>query len=141
MITDWRGENQYDTDDSGQVERAAAVLLVEIALADGSFDSTEGQAIEAILKEQFELAPEDAAEVMTQARKTVDEAVSVHPHTRCLNEQLSTEQKRDLLAQLWRLAHSDGRIDPQEEYTIRKLCGLLNLRHRDFIQAKLSDHS
>lgn len=123
------------------MERAAAVLLVEIAMADGSFEHAEARAIEAILKEQFELTSEDAAEVMAQARKTVNEAVSVHPHTRCLNDQLTTEQKRDLLAHLWRLAHSDGRVDPQEEYTIRKLCGLLNLRHRDFIQAKLSGHS
>lgn len=140
MIANWGGENDYDTADGPQVERAAAVLLVEIAQSDGSFDRAEHQAIERILIDQFDIDHSEAQQIITEARTTSNEAVSIHPHTRCLNDHLDTEQKRQLLTQLWRLAHSDGHIDPQEEYTIRKLCGLLNLRHRDFIQAKLSDH-
>ena len=65
------------------------------------------------------------------------EAISLQPYTKQLNELLDAQQKRELLLALWHVAHSDGQVDGREEYTIRKICGLLNLRHRDFIQAKL----
>ena len=63
--------------------------------------------------------------------------MSLHSHVRIINDNLSKSDKLLLVEQMWRVAYADGNIDCYEEYTIRKLCDLLYLKHRDFMQAKL----
>ena len=48
------------------------------------------------------------------------------------------EQKRDLLAMMWRVAMADNEISRYEEHVIRKVADLLYVPHGDFIAAKQS---
>ncbi len=54
-----------------------------------------------------------------------------------INESLSLEQKRYLLALLWSIALADERIERNEHYLVRKVARLLNLNHLDIMDAKM----
>jgi uncharacterized tellurite resistance protein B-like protein len=38
---------------------------------------------------------------------------------------------------VWRVIYADGKLDKHEDYLVKKIAHLLNLRHREMIDAKL----
>jgi len=88
-------------------ERVTAMLLLEIARSDTQIDPVELKAIEQAIK---------------------DACPSIPP---------SREQKISLIEHMWRIAYADGDLDKYEEYTIRQLCDLIYVDHKEYIQAKL----
>ncbi len=143
MFQQWIKNIQQAGDDSAApdvrwVERVSALLLVEIARSDTNIDATELDTIRQAL--QTSAASMDAADIdkiIETAQQDADAAVSLHTQIRQINEGFSREQKLALVEQMWRVAVADGDLDKYEEHTIRKLCGLIYVNHRQFIQAKL----
>ena len=45
-------------------------------------------------------------------------------------------EKKEVVELLWRIAFADSRIEPHEEYQVRKIANLLHVPHADFIDAK-----
>ena len=119
------------------IERVSAILLVEIARSDHEIEPSEREAIELALGQAGNLSPDDLKSVVDDAFNEADGAVSFYEHVRLINEQFDRQSKLALVEQMWRVALADGNIDGYEEYTIRKLCDLLFIKHRDFMQAKL----
>ena len=116
---------------------AVATLLVEIARADFEVDPTERDAIRRMLASAYGLDPEPVAELVARAEQAVEEAVSLYEFTSRLNEELSPEDKVEIIEMLWRVAFADGRLDKYEEHLVRKAADLLHVPHRRFIRAKL----
>ena len=127
------------TNDSREhaLELAAAVLLVEVSMADFDINSAERQAVFDALSRVFRLNGEELKELAVDAERTVQDATSLHAFTRVINDQCSREEKLKLLEQFWRVAYADGRIDKYEDHRIRRLSDLLHLSHKEFMQAKL----
>lgn len=119
------------------IERVSATLLVEIARADHDIDPAEREAIVEALQQAGNLDPDELRSVVDEAFQEADSAVSLHEHVGLINEKFDKNGKLALVEQMWRVALADGDIDGYEEYTIRKLCDLLYIKHRDFMQAKL----
>ena len=119
------------------IERVSAILLVEIARADHVVEPSERDAIEAALGQAGNLSPDELKNVVDDALNDADSAISLFEHVRLINEQFDRPSKLALVEQMWRVALADGNIDGYEEYTIRKLCDLLFIKHRDFMQTKL----
>ncbi len=115
---------------------AVATLLVEIARADFEVDTSERTAIRRMLGAAYGLDPGLAEELLVRAERTVEEAVSLHEFTSRLNEELSPEEKTEIVEMLWRVAFADGRLDKYEEHLVRKAADLLYVPHRRFIRAK-----
>lgn len=142
MFQQWLTHFQQSDDDAQAdpqwVERVSALLLVEIARSDASVDKEELQAIRRAL--QASSSSIDAAEInqiIDSAWQDAETAVSLHEQIRQINDGFSRAQKLALVEQMWRVAMADGDLDKYEEHTIRKLCGLIYVNHREFIQAKL----
>ena len=76
--------------------------------------------------------------LIQQAHNDHELSTGVYPFTRTLNEELTREEKCELLKYLWRLTNFEGDRHHYEEHVIRKITDLLYLSHRDFITAKLS---
>jgi len=74
--------------------------------------------------------------VVSQAMSEAEATLSLHEHVSFINENLQKSDKIALVEHMWRVAIADGNIDRYEEYTIRKLCDLIHVKHRDYIQAK-----
>ena len=119
------------------IERVSAVLLIEIARADHDIDALERDAIVDALSQSSALDVAELNTLVAEALEDADNAVSLHAHVSLINEHFRKEDKLALVEQMWRVAFADGNVDGYEEYTIRKLCDLLFVKHRDFMQAKL----
>lgn len=74
---------------------------------------------------------------MNAAELKRQQAVDYYQFTSVINKRCSTEEKIQLIQSLWQIAYADGKLDPQEEYLVRKMADLLGVAHTDFILAKL----
>ena len=119
------------------VELAAAVLMVEISMADSVLQQEERSVIENALKQNFNLTGEHALSLIELAEKEVDHSVSLYEFTSFLNDALSNEERAGIVELLWQVAFADAVLDKYEEYYVRKISDLLYVPHRDFIKAKL----
>jgi len=118
-------------------ERVSAALLVEIARADHGIDDVELKAIKtAIEQSSTSLSEQDIDEITALALQDADHSVSLYEQVQVINASCTREQKTRLVEHMWRVALADGNLDKYEEYSIRKLCDLLHVRHREYLQAK-----
>jgi uncharacterized tellurite resistance protein B-like protein len=120
------------------LELACAALMFEVARADFSVETIEQDAVTSLLKEQFNLSADEVFTITEAAVEQADAATCLFEFTRILNELASAEQKRDLLAMMWRVAMADDALSRYEEHVIRKVADLLYVPHGDFIAAKQS---
>ena len=120
------------------LELACAALMFEVARADFSVEAIEQDAVTSLLKEQFNLNADELSTITEAAVEQADAATCLYEFTRTLNGLASAEQKRNLLAMMWRVAMADDALSRYEEHVIRKVADLLYVPHGDFIAAKQS---
>ena len=120
------------------LELACAALMFEVARADFSVETTEQDAVTSLLTAQFNLSADEVSTITEAAAEQADAATCLFEFTRTLNELASAEQKRNLLAMMWRVAMADNALSRYEEHVIRKVADLLYVPHGDFITAKQS---
>ncbi len=116
---------------------ATAVLFLEMAYADFEIAPEEKVKLQQILKERFALNDQQIAGLIAQAGKDRKQSLDIWQFTNLLKENLSREERQQMLENLWRIIFADGRVDKYEDALIRKITGLLGLEHADMIQAKL----
>ena len=110
-------------------------LMFEMAMIDGKLDKAELN----LMKERVrEIAPEDRM-VSEIIKKMIDqsiESVSLYPTVKKINDSYSKDEKKELLAVLWRLVAVDKRIDPYEENLYFKIAGLIHIERTSANQIK-----
>ena len=77
-----------------------------------------------------------AQSMLEDADKEARRAVSLHEFTRILHEHMTPGDKLEVIEMLWRVAYADGKLDPNEEYLVRKLADLLYISHTDLIRIR-----
>jgi len=112
---------------------AKAIILIEMAEYDESFDTTEKTCIMRLLEQEFQLSREEVGQLLQQARQYRKDQGDLFYATRRLNEGLTTEQKEDFMVQVWKVVLADGRIDYSEDVLTRKLIQLLRLERKSWI--------
>lgn len=120
------------------LKTAVAALLIEVMRADTDLDHNEQQTLTATLKKYFNLNQSEVDELTHNAANSLDDAIDYFQFSKQINDHCDAAQRIEIIELLWRLAYADGKIDPQEEYVIRKVAGLLYVSHVDFIAAKLA---
>ena len=120
------------------LEVACAALMFEVARADFTVETTEQDAVTSLLTAQFNLSADEVFTITEAAIEQADAATCLFEFTRTLNELASAEQKRNLLAMMWRVAMADNALSRYEEHVIRKVADLLYVPDGDFIAAKQS---
>ncbi|MDT8437648.1 MAG: TerB family tellurite resistance protein [Wenzhouxiangellaceae bacterium] len=129
-------DKQPEIVDEDALARAAAVLLVEIALADDRIAEVEAARIAAALAAHFGGDADGNRQLVEQARELVRDSHSLHRYTHALRTGLGPEQRAALVESLWQVAFADGVLDRHEEHLIRRLADLLGVPHREFIRRK-----
>ncbi len=127
---------EHSGDREHTLELCAAVLMMEIALADSGFGEEERRVIEDAIRHHFHLDEDETAALIETAGGEVDHAVSLHEFTSIVNESLTREEKTTIIELLWKVAFADQVINKYEEYFIRKISDLLYVSHKDYIRAK-----
>lgn len=120
---------------------AAAVLMFEVVWADHEISDAEVAMMTDLLAQQFDLHDQRVAEIIAESKISHDESVGVFPFTRVINENLSEEQKYQVIKSMWTIALVDNELDVLEEHTIRRVADLIYLPHARFIAAKKAARS
>ena len=130
------GTGEDGNDRNHAIRLATATLLVEVVRADYDEALAEGEAVYAQLQRFFDLSDNETGLLIEEAEQEADHSVSLQSFTRVLHEQLSIEEKRQVVEMLWRVAMADSRLDKHEDHLVRKVAGLLYLPHRDLIRIR-----
>ena len=110
-------------------------LMFEIAISDGTIDSTE---LKLIKKRADKVATEDL-KASTIVKKIIDEtqeSVSFYPSIAKINDSHSHEEKIELLKVLWELVTADSVIDAYEENLYFKIAELIKIKRSTANQIK-----
>ncbi|MEO0729597.1 MAG: TerB family tellurite resistance protein [Pseudomonadota bacterium] len=113
------------------LEIATAVLLVEAAAMDETFEATERDMIKRLLAERFSLQPEDVASLIGEAEARVADTDQYHPFIDRISKDLSIAERGEIIEMMWRVAYADGEIDTHEDALLRQVAGLLHVPDRD----------
>ena len=104
-------------------------LMFEIAISDGTLDSTE---LKLIKKRADEIASKNENEkASTIVKKIIDEtqeSVSFYPLIKKINDTYSNQKKIELLKILWELVKADSVVDPYEENLYFKIAELIKVK-------------
>jgi uncharacterized tellurite resistance protein B-like protein len=132
-------ELQPDTnkDPEKALQRACAMLLMEVSRADFDISKSEKDKVTKLLKSLFDLSDATLAELVEYSEDKSEKHTSVHPFTSLINEHYEYEQRVNLVALMWKVAYADGDLDKYEDSVIRKVAELLYIRHSDFVRTKL----
>lgn len=115
---------------------SVAVLLVEAARQDDTFEPRERQVIEQLLARKFDLSAEECLALVEAAERRVAEMVQIHGHTRDVFETTTPAERIQLIEMLWEVAYADGVLDPEEDLLIRRIAGLIAVEDRERVLAR-----
>ncbi|MEE8249605.1 MAG: TerB family tellurite resistance protein [Gammaproteobacteria bacterium] len=115
---------------------ATATLLIEVVRADYEVDVKEIDATIRQLRAHFDLTENETLLLVKEAEEKADHSVSLQDFTRVLHKQLSEAEKHSVIEMLWRVALADDYLDKHEDYVVRKVAGLLYVRHNDLIRIR-----
>ncbi len=116
---------------------ATAVLLVEVMRADSECSEAERHAVLGVLQQRFGLAADEQARLLELAEHSAKNAVDFHGFTSTLNEQLSFEEKVQVVEAMWAVAYTDGQLTAHENHVLWRVADLLHVPHGAYINAKL----
>ena len=116
---------------------AAMVLMLEVAWSDHNIEIAEEQTILMAIQTRFDLTEQEAKNRLIDAKALHRESVGSYEFTTLINNQLSYEEKTQIIQTLWQISNSDQNIDQWEEHAIRKIADLLYIDHQDFIDTKI----
>ncbi len=116
---------------------ATAVLLVEVMRADAECTGAERRAVLGVLQQRFALAADEQARLLELAEHSAKNAVDFHAFTSTLNEQLSFEDKVQVVEAMWAVAYTDGQLSAHENHVLWRVADLLHVPHGAYINAKL----
>lgn len=119
-----------------ELELAAAALMVEAAVMDGTFDDDERTVVLNLLERRFDLDGTDAHQLLTDAEEAIAESNELYTLTRTIKDSFDQDQRIELIEMLWEVAYADGVVHEYESNLIRRLAGLLYVSDRDSGEAR-----
>ena len=115
---------------------AVAVLLIEAAYRDDTFQPEERAVIARLLRQKFALGEDEAATLLTTAEAACRASVQLHPHTSAVAQQMAAQERIQFVEMMWEVAYADGVLDPEEDALIRRMVDLIHITDRDRVLAR-----
>jgi uncharacterized tellurite resistance protein B-like protein len=116
---------------------ATCAILLEMAKIDCEFSDSERQNIIDVFKNKYHLPEDDISTLINASEKELERSIDLWQFTSHININCTPEEKLRIIETIWQVAYADGRLDSHEDYLIHKLSELLNISHKDLIEAKL----
>lgn len=124
-------------DQQQKLEIATCVILLEAVTADDTLSDQELHKVIDLLKSKYDMTPTQVNELIEISKKEREESADLWYFTNLINENLTIDEKYELMEMIWEAIYSDGTLDKYENYIAHKLRNLLNLDHSKFIEIKL----
>lgn len=118
------------------VHLATASLFLELMRSDFEILFSEQRQVLRSVERVLELNRDEAEELVHLAEQQVEETVSLYEFTAQIHGAFTSEQKVQVIENLWRIAFADGSLSHLEEHMMRKVKGLLHVPQKDYIAAK-----
>ena len=106
---------------------AVAALMVHAVAADGVVTTQERRRLEAELERGYGLTARQAVDLYEAARLAEAETSSLQSFTAGLQRSLSVEDRRKVVAALWRLVFADGDLHEFEDNVVGRIGDLLGV--------------
>jgi len=116
---------------------ATAALLIEAVKADDSISEEELAALREGLGERFGIDASETETLIRFAEEETAEAVSLYGFTSLINKGFKYDEKKGIIELLWKVVYADSVLEKHEEHLVRRIADLLQVSHKDFIEAKL----
>ena len=110
---------------------ATAALLVHAIAIDGTITEAESQRLASLLASHFQLGAEEVNRLLTLAERKEHEAVDIYRFTSVLRDSLSLDERREIIAMMWRAVYADGELAPVENNLVWRTAELLAVPARD----------
>ena len=131
------GADNKGEDKGARLRTATCVLLLEAATADDTFSGVEQKKVVEILKSRFGMTDEAVKDLIDESKRARQNEADIWYFTNLINQNLSNEEKYDLMEAVWEVIYSDGSLGEFENYVAQKLYRMLNIDHSKFIELKL----
>ena len=120
-----------------RVRIATCVLMLEAATADSEYSEEESAHMLQTLRTRYKLSKDDAEELMEVTRQRREESFDLWQFTNQININCAIDEKLEIVEEIWRVVYADGHLDGHEDYLMHKFRKLLNLTHKQLIDAKV----
>jgi len=120
-----------------QLQIATAAIFIEMAKADGEFSDDEREHIVKSLKNRFGLEDEYVNDLIELCKAELKDSISLYEFSGVINKNFTFEDKYELLKNLWRLIYTDKTLDKYEDHLIKLVGGMLQIEHKQIINAKM----
>lgn len=114
--------------DRRRLHVAACALLLELAHADDEFTAAERTHIEQVVRRHMDVDDVTARELLDLAEQERGQAIDLYQFTSLVRDHYDLAQKTVLAEILWGVVLADGKIDQDEQYLLRKIANLLDLK-------------
>jgi uncharacterized tellurite resistance protein B-like protein len=122
--------------EADQIRLATAALLVYTIAIDGRIGEEEMARLKSLLASHFQLEEADVNRLLIEAEQHERQAVDVYRFTSVLRDRLSLEEKREIIAMMWRLVYADGELAPVEDNLVWRVAELIAVPARDRMELK-----
>lgn len=129
-------DGDSEVPDPHELRLAACALLLEVAYADDDFGENERIHLRKLVGRHFGLRQEDADELIVLAEDERRSSVDLWGFTNLIREHYSLGQKMVLAEAMWGLVLADGDLAGQEDYLMRKISRLLQLKQGYLTEAR-----
>ena len=127
-----KGSRKHD------ISLAVTAVMVEIMHIDGKLDKAEQNVIIQTIKKRFALPKAEVEVLIEEAKRKTASASDLHQFTSQIIKHYDTDERINIIKELWQVAMADGHIDPHEEHLIRRTAELIGVYHKEFIAAKIA---
>ena len=124
---------QQNVDD---LHLAAAVLLIEAARMDDTFDSEERVIIANLVRSKFDLSENEASSLINLANQVAENSIELSRFTKQIRDSFGHDDRVEMVEMLWRVVLADGELHDHEASLLRRAAGLLYVTDRENGDAK-----
>jgi uncharacterized tellurite resistance protein B-like protein len=84
-----------------------------------------------LLAQRFDLEPQAVKSLVEATERIVERSTQYYSFTRRINDRLTEEERAQIIEMMWKVAYSDGVLDPHEDMLLRRIAGLIHVADRD----------
>ena len=121
---------------AGELQLAAAALLVHAAVIDGNTADDELKKLKDLLQERFALSESDADRLIGEGKTRERDAVDLYRFTSVLCRELDQDGRKRIVEMLWEIVMADGELHEFEDNLVWRVAELLGVSARDRITLK-----
>tara|TARA_B100000959_G_C14945219_1_gene609564 strand:- start:391 stop:804 length:414 start_codon:yes stop_codon:yes gene_type:complete len=125
-----------DNNKDYKIQIYTSALMIIIASADENIEKEEIETIKEVISDFYNLNMEVVKKIIQDAQTVIDDSVDIYHIASFLNENLSKQDRIDLIYCIFEVAYSDNNLHFMEKHLIDKISNIFNLNKTQILNAK-----